>query len=317
MSEIETTKNNSAFSTAWATVLSAFALVVLLGNVVDTLPKMVLPEKQMWITHFFLDLLVLLLTIAIAPLVLRAIDVPKSLRALRDRSQSERTVLALGVFAAVVLFGVLALSGARFYEVRYQYALIDWHAVYAFDAMAHGDYTKALKELKEVAPSTVTREARERLAAEIDRRLKDAETLLTRSHSLRKSGRSSTFAEILMIGRAARLAPRAPHVQAAVVTCRQILSTAAENYLEGVEHLRQHDYKQAVTNLRASKQACSGLLHQDLLLRYANNQSPSLYTPEERALVAYYLRTPLQKLKADFLAWPPLLAFAPIGLSTR
>lgn len=82
-------------------------------------------------------------------------------------------------------------------------------------------------------------------------------------------------------------------------------------YARAIELLQQGDDVAAAEQLERSREACQGLLHQNLLLRYARTRERTPYSDDERATIAYYLARPPAKLKQDLVSVPFLALFRP------
>jgi hypothetical protein len=237
----------------------------------------------------------------------------QSITGVRTQSKTKFAIICAMAVIALALMVPLSARVQGFYRVRYQRAFVDWHAVRALDHFWSRHYDVAAGELKKVASTSIT-ELRPILKADIDARFKDAETLVMRFRAAQTGGRSPNFGEILMVGRAVRLAPQAPGVKGALADSRKLVEEGVAAYVTGVAKIRKGDVAAAAESLRRSRMICRGLLHQDLLLRYTENQDVAEYNADDRGLINYYLHTPDEKLKTDLLAYPPIRVFAPIKL---
>jgi len=293
----------------WSSLSASLAFAALLGQAFDALPKLVLDEKSLWMTAFLPDVIVLLLLNAIAPLVLRRIAWCQSIARLRAQSTIQFALLCALMIGSLTLLIPLSSKVRAFYAARRDEARIDWHAVKALHLYNIRKYDAAAKELKLAAPASLD-ERGPVMQAEIDGRIKDAETLVRRFREHEGARRTPAFSELLMVGRAMRLAPQAQGVGAAMTDAQKILDDVIGEYVAGIRSLRNGDVAAAAERIRRSKTICRGFLHQELLLRYAENQNLDRYSAGDRGLIRHYLQTNDDQLIASLRAWPPVRQFA-------
>lgn len=292
----------------WSSISGLLAFVAALGAAFDALPKLVLDEKQQWMTAFLPDLIVILLLNAVAPLVVRRIDWRQSIVRVRAHSRFQLGILCTLAILTVILLVPVANKARELYRIRYEEASIDWHAVEALHYFGVRQYDAAAKELKLASPTSLG-ERHAVLHADLEGRFRDAESLVKRSRASRIAGQPPTFSELLMVARAARLAPLTRSVDEAMTEARTILVKALDEYVAGIANIRNGDGTAAAKYIRNSKAICRGLLHQDLLLRYAENQNLATYSAEDRGLIRYYLEREHDALKSDLMAYPPIRQF--------
>jgi hypothetical protein len=290
-------------------VMGVLAVIGGIGKLFEDLPKLVLNEHQLWITEFLPDLVIVLvlgcLVTLLRPNRIAWID---SLRRARSQTPWQFTFLCVLAVAAAILAGFFWKPLRELYQVRYQRASVDWHEIRALDLMRQHDYEAARREfLKASHKSTDGKLAA--VQADVDGRLRDARELISRFESYRKAGKPLTFDQLLMIGRAHRLAPRAAYVTSAMADGQRIVEEALMRYLKGVERIKQGDAAGAAEELRRSRAVCKGLLHQDLLLRFTGNRHLEAYSAEEQGLINYYLKTSMESLRAKALKYPPIRIF--------
>jgi hypothetical protein len=297
----------------WTFVMSFLAFVAALGKAFEALPKIVLGEPYLWLAEFLPELVVLLVLGAVAPVVTRHahMDWRGTLGQAWTHRKVECAILGALVVAGLGLSGFLFGPVRDLYRIRYQRTSENWPAVRALELVRVRDYEAAQREVRKAPRKGDVGETLAMVEKDIERRLKDAETLVDRFREHKRAERVPTFEEVLMVGRAARLAPRAAHVKEAQTEARKIVEGTLTRYLAGIERLKRGDPAGAAEELGKSRTTCRGFLHQDLLIRHTQNRDLQSHSPEERGLLSYYLNTPRDKLRADLLAYPPIQLFQP------
>lgn len=294
----------------WAYAMGFLAFIVAVGNFFEALPKVFLSEHQLWFTEFLPDLAVALVAVGLLPAVLgpARVDWRESLRKVASQRKLGVAGLCALALVAVILAAVLASPVGELYKVRHQRTFVDWHAVRALDLVRTKDFEGAKQQLQKATRKTNP----EKLAMvenDIAGRLTDAQTYIKRFRDHKVQARSPTFDDVLLVGRAAQIAPQVADVKVAMSEARKIIEEAKNPYLRGIERIKQGNAAGAVDELRRSKTACQGLLHQDLLIRYARDPHSKSFTADERAMIDYYLKTPSETLRKNVLEYPPIRLF--------
>ena len=304
------TKKKAAFSKWWAALMSFLAFVAALSRAIEALQKVFPGDKRQLITEFLPDLAIVLLLLALIPLIFQknGIDWWDSVKRIGKKSKFKLTLLILLTLSMIALVGFLWSPIQYFYVVRYQRTLMDWHAIQAIDQLRVKNYESALKELRGVSEWEYQISVPE-IEEDIKGRLKDADTLVRRFNEHKKSGRAPSFEEILMIGRAARLASRSPNVSAAIRDGRAILEKALAEYQKAIYFLQNNDFTSATVSLKQSQATCRGLLDQELLIRYITKPDLTKFNDDERDKISYYLKTLPSDLEDNLLNYPPFAIF--------
>jgi len=199
-----------------ALIMAGLAFIAALAKALEGLPKFLIETCYLWIGHFLWDCVIVCLVFGMIPWIgsIYGIKFWASVwRIVRFGKAWEVALIVTTLQLNAVLMVPVWAQLKSFYGARYDSAHMDWHFVYAKDAMQAQQYDRACSELKLVGTSLYyhgfTNNEQDQIPtmlAECKKRSTDAKELLARFANCLKAG-GLTFEDVLLTQRAAVLDP--------------------------------------------------------------------------------------------------------------
>jgi len=294
----------------WAVITGALAFLAVLAKALESLPKLFLTSRDLWMAHFMWDCLMGALLLGLVPLLLIEwrINLPTSIwRVIRFGAAWQAAVVATLCLAMAFLSFPIWREVRPFYRVRYDQTQIDWHLVAAKAAMLGRNYSLALREFK---LSDKEQQANfENDIEECNRRINDAQTLIARFTRESAAASSVNMEHLLMLQRAANLDPYAAGLAAAILKAQAIINKGLESYLQGVRFVKNRHLDQARTAFAATGNLFRGIFPSDELMAIINEATTNL-SADQNSLLELYLHTPDAALERLIRSHPTFVFFS-------